>query len=211
MFNLNVFFSALALAAGQVVGIGPQNAYVIRQGLARQHIVPIVLVCIVCDVALISLGVFGLGSVLAHVPGFIPLVTWCGAGFIIWLGIRALRSAWHSHSLKLGDQVVSDKRVAIRTILLVTLLNPYVWLDTVVLIGGVSVAYGAAGRVSFIAGALFASVAWFVTVGFLSGKLAPWFEKPASWRVLDAVIACVMFATAASLIVNFALPSLASG
>lgn len=205
MFNINVFLSAFALAAGQIVGIGPQNAYVIRQGIARRHIVPIVVICIVCDVLLISLGVLGIGTLLAAIPGFITLVSWLGAGFIAWLGLRALRSSLQPQASSLEGDIVHERRGAIRSVLLLTLLNPYVWLDTVVLIGGLSAAYGEAGRLSFIGGALLASILWFSTVGFLAGRLAPYFAKPTSWRILDGVIALVMFATAISLLLNFGL------
>lgn len=203
MFNLTIFLSAFALAAGQIVGIGPQNAYVIRQGIARSHILPIVAVCIVCDVLLISLGVLGVGTLLAAIPGFITVVSWLGAGFIVWLGLRSLRSAWRPQASSLGSDIVYERKGAIRSILLLTLLNPYVWLDTVVLIGGLSAAYGEAGRASFIGGAMLASILWFSTVGFLAGRLAPYFAKPLSWRILDGVVALVMFATAISLLINF--------
>ncbi|CUA82801.1 MULTISPECIES: LysE/ArgO family amino acid transporter [Gulbenkiania] len=203
--NWSIYLSALGLTASQIVGIGPQNAYVLRQGIGRSHVLPIVTICIACDILLIGSGVLGLGRLIATQPMLIQVVTWGGAGFIIWLGIKALRNALRPGALTVQGGVERDRKTAIRTILMVTLLNPYVWLDTVVLIGSLSTVYGESGRVPFLLGSLTASFCWFAGIGFFAGKLAPYFEKPASWRVLDGFIAAVMFFTAGMLVVNFGL------
>jgi L-lysine exporter family protein LysE/ArgO len=206
MLEMPVLLSAAALMGSQIVSIGPQNAFILRQGLARSHILPIIVICIVCDILLVSLGVLGLGRVLNSVPGLITCITLAGAGFIAWMGYRSLVSSLKPRRGDLSGAVECDRRAAIRTVLAVTLLNPYVWLDTVVIIGGLSAAYGPTGRVSFMIGSLLASALWFCTLGGLSGFLARWFEHPASWRILDGVIACVMFATAISLLMRSGLP-----
>jgi L-lysine exporter family protein LysE/ArgO len=95
MFNWNVYLAALGLSTSQIVGIGPQNAFIIRQGIGRSHILPIVLICIVADVMLISCGVLGMGKVIGAIPGFVQTVAWLGAGFLLWLGFKSFRAALH--------------------------------------------------------------------------------------------------------------------
>ncbi|WP_374497168.1 LysE/ArgO family amino acid transporter [Vogesella indigofera] len=203
--SLNVYLSALALSASQIVGIGPQNAFVIRQGIGRQHVLPIVLICIVCDVLLIAAGVLGMGRLVAALPGFVGVVTWAGAAFLLWLSFKAFRAAWQPGRLDASGGIERDRKKVIRTILLVTLLNPYVWLDTVVLIGSVSSVYGTDNAGVFLLGCITSSVLWFVLVGFGAGRLAPWFEKPASWRLMDVAIGCIMLLTAIMLVRNYGL------
>ncbi|AXE31975.1 lysine transporter LysE [Chromobacterium phragmitis] len=205
MFNFSVFLSALGISFSQIVGIGPQNAYVLRQGIGRSHVLPIIAICIAADVLLIAAGVLGVGKVVAGIPGFISVVTWAGAAFILWLGFKSFRSAMNAGGMSLEGGVERDRKSAIRTILVVTLLNPFVWLDTVVLIGSVSSVYGEHGALSFLMGSLSASVLWFGAIGLFAGKLAPLFTKPASWRALDCVIGFVMLFTAAMLIYNYGL------
>lgn len=200
MFNTQVALAAFSLSLSQIVGIGPQNAFVIRQGIGHSHVLPIVLICIVCDLLLIAAGVFGMGSMVLSIPGFLPLVTWTGAAFILWLGIKAFRSACKPATLRTEGGSVRDRDEVIRTLLAVTLLNPYVWLDTVILIGSLSAAYGTEARLSFLAGSSTASVLWFVAIGVFSMKLAPLFRQERSWRVLDVMVGVLMVMTAASLI-----------
>ena len=209
MFNFSVYLSALGLSIGQIVGIGPQNAFVLRQGIGRSHILPIVAICIVADVFLIACGVMGVGKLLNAIPGFIVTVTWLGAGFILWLGYKAFRSALTPGAMSLAGGVERDRKRAIRTVLAVTLLNPYTWLDTVVLIGGVSAIYGESAAPSFLLGDLSASVLWFGGIGCFAGKLAPLFQRPQSWRVLDCVIGLVMLFTAFMLLRNYGFEAMA--
>lgn len=205
MFNFNVFLAALGISGGQIISIGPQNAFVLRQGIGRSHVLPIIAVCIIADILLITSGVLGMGKVIASVPGFLTTVTWLGAAFLLWLAFKAFRSAVRPGTLSLAGGVERDRKRAIRTILMVTLLNPYVWLDTVVLIGGVSTVYGEEAMLSFLLGSLAASVLWFCSIGFFAGKLAPLFQKESSWRVLDVVIGVVMLLTASLLVWNYGL------
>lgn len=203
MSNMTVFLSAAALSASQIVGIGPQNTFVIRQGLARRHIVPIVLLCIACEAMLVSLGVLGLGQAVNRIPGVAGIALIVSALLLTGLGLRALRAALSRHAAATGGTVEHQRRGAILRLLLVTLLNPYAWFDTVVLIGGVSAACAPIDRPAFIAGCLSAATVWFVSLGILSGRLAPWFERPSSWRMLDGAVATVMFASAASMLWQF--------
>ena len=203
MFNLNVYLAALGLSTSQIVGIGPQNAFIIRQGIGRSHILPIVLICIVADVMLISCGVLGMGKIIGAIPGFVQMVAWLGAGFLLWLGFKSFRAALHPGALKLDGSVERDREKAIRTILLVTLLNPYVWLDTVILIGSVASVYGSQAAPSFILGSITASVMWFTGIGFFASKLAPLFQQERSWRILDCAIGLIMLFTSSLLLWNY--------
>lgn len=198
-----VFLAAAALSASQIVSIGPQNAFVLRQGLARQHIRLIVLLCIVFEALLVGLGVLGLGGALHRIPGFAPFALLSSGLLIAWLGWRALRAALGPRTGTPGADVLLDRRAAVNRLLLVTLLNPYVWFDTVVLVGGVSAACVPGDRLAFFAGSLCAAAVWFLLLGVLSGRLAPWFERPGSWRALDAGVALVMFVSAASMLWQF--------
>ena len=119
--SLNVYLSALALSASQIVGIGPQNAFVIRQGIGRQHVLPIVLICIVCDVLLIAAGVLGMGRLVAALPGFVGVVTWAGAAFLLWLllDVNSLAEPSWQRALNTGALV-----------LIGLLLTPWRWLVT---------------------------------------------------------------------------------
>ena len=205
MFDLSVYGAAFTLAASQIVGIGPQNAFVLKQGIARSHVLPIVLICIVADTVLIVAGVFGVGTQLASVPAFIPTIAWAGAAFLGYLALKSWRSALWPCTMRVSGAVEHGRSAVLRTVLAVTLLNPYVWLDTVFLIGGLSAVYGYEGRWSFVLGSSTASILWFTAVGFGAALLAPLFQHPRSWRVLDALIGCVLLLTAASLLRNFAL------
>lgn len=194
-----VFFSAFSLMASQMVGVGPQNSFLLRQGVARKHVRRVVLICIACDVLLLTMGVFGFGRVLKGMPLLLELLFWLGIAFMCGLGVRSLRSAMRRQALDLQGEVMQCASQVQRHALTVTLLNPLVWMDSVVLIGSVSTLYAATEQWLFMAGALAASALWFVSVGFGAGQLAPWFRRPASWRVLDLLIGSMMFYMAASL------------
>jgi len=130
-------------------------------------------------------------------------VAWLGAAFLLWLGIKAFRSAWNPSGTDMSGQAEKQYGKAMRALIIVTLFNPYVWLDTVILIGGVSSVYGRHAAPSFILGSFCASLLWFSIIGFFAGKLSPLFNKPSSWRVLDGVIGLVMLATSSLLLFNF--------
>ncbi len=205
--NASVVASAFGLSLAQIVGIGPQNAYVLRQGIARSHIVLIVAVCILCDIILMTCGVFGMGKIIADIPGLITGLAWLGAAFIFWLGFKSFRAAMLSGhgALSLEGNVERDRATVCRTLLMVTILNPYALLDTIVLIGGISTVYGKANQGAFLLGSTMASAVWFVAVGVFAARLAPWFAKPVSWRILDGLIGVVMGLTGVLMIVNFGL------
>lgn len=197
--STQIFLSAFSLAASQIIGIGPQNAFVLKQGLLRRHVAEVVVFCVLCDVLLISAGVFGVGSMLASQPQLLKWLVWLGAALMFWLSWQSFRTAWQQRSL-MGDDVPQDRRAVFQRLMVVTLLNPYVWLDTVVLIGSISAAYGRDGQVWFMSGALAASLLWFSAIGLGARYLVPWFNRPENWQRLDAVIGAVMLLTAVALL-----------
>jgi L-lysine exporter family protein LysE/ArgO len=175
---------------------------VLRMGLKRQHVGLTVLVCILCEALLISVGVAGVGTMVESSPLLLSLARWGGALFLAWYGLRAWRSAFGRHALNAAPNAEIGLREALLTVLAATLLNPHVYLDTVVLLGAIGGQQGQEGKWWFALGAMSAGAAWFVLLGFGARILAPWFAKPAAWRLLDAVIGVVMLSLAVSLLVN---------
>lgn len=197
---LPFYLKGVGLGAGLIVAIGSQNAHVLRMGLRRQHVALTVLVCILCEVMLISAGVAGVGTMVERSPALLALARWGGAAFLVWYGLRAWHSAWGRHALDAGPHAAQlSARQALTTVLAVTLLNPHVYLDTVVLLGAVGGQQGAAGKWWFALGAMSAAFAWFMLLGFGARLLSPWFAKPSAWRMLDGAIGVVMLVLAATL------------
>ncbi len=196
-----VFAQGFATSAALIVAIGAQNAFVLRQGLKREHVAAVVAVCALSDALLITLGIAGLGALVQRQPGLLAAARWGGAAFLLAYGAFAARRAWRGEALDAtGDAPATPLRGAIAACLAFTYLNPHCWLDTVVLLGSISTQQPAAARPWFGAGAVAASFVWFATLGFGARALAGVFARPAAWRVLDALIALVMWAIAVSLL-----------
>jgi L-lysine exporter family protein LysE/ArgO len=189
----------LALGLGLIIAIGAQNAFVLRCGLARRFVLPVVLLCAVSDALLIAAGCLGLGSLIGGQPGLLRLVAAGGAAFLAWYGLAALRRALHPQGLAAENGLPATLGGALATAAAFTWLNPHVYLDTVVLLGGISSQFPGMERVAFGAGAASASFAWFLALGYGARALTPLFARPAAWRVLDLLIALVMFAIATPL------------
>ncbi len=184
-----------------IIAIGAQNAYVLRQGLRREHVLAVVAVCAVSDVVLIAVGVGGLGRLIEAAPWLIDTMRLGGAAFLIAYGLLAARRAWKPSAISTeAAGGPTSLRTAVTTCLALTWLNPHVYLDTVILLGSVAATHGD-DRWWFGAGAAVGSIAWFATLGYGARVLRPLFARPAAWRVLDALIALIMFAIAASLLV----------
>ncbi|MCU1543471.1 MAG: Lysine efflux permease [Microbacteriaceae bacterium] len=193
--------AGLGLGLSLIVAIGAQNAFVLRQGLRREHVLPVVLVCAVSDAVLIVAGVAGAGAVFAVAPDVLTVVTWAGAIFLVGYGVLAARRAIRPTALAAGASSVSTPlAAAVATCLALTWLNPHVYLDTVVLLGSIANTHGG-DRWWFGAGATLGSVLWFTALGFGARLLQPVFARPAAWRVLDGVVAVVMVVIAVSLVV----------
>jgi len=175
---------------------------VLRQGLRREHVLIVVVVCAASDAILITAGVAGLGVLIQQAGWILVVVRIAGAAFLTWYGIGAAGRAIKPKVLEAdegGDRMT--RAAAISTVLALTWLNPHVYLDTVVLLGSIGGTYGDA-RWWFALGATIGSIVWFTALGFGSRALRPLFAKPVAWRVLDALIAVVMFAIAISLVVG---------
>ncbi|GAA1529858.1 L-lysine exporter [Dactylosporangium maewongense] len=193
--------SALAgfgFSLGLIVAIGAQNAFVLRQGLRREHVGPVVAICAAADATLMSAGIAGLGVVVAGAPAVLTVVRWAGAAFLLGYAVLAARRALRPAALTPLDHPPAALRATLLACLAFTFLNPHVYLDTVVLLG--TVAHQHQDRWAFGAGAAAASLLWFAALGFGARRLAPLLARPAAWRVVDAAIAVVMAALAVSLV-----------
>jgi L-lysine exporter family protein LysE/ArgO len=197
---LPAFTKGFVLSAGLIIAIGAQNMFVLRQGLKREHVAPIVLFCALADATLIVAGVNGLGAVLALIPGLSLVLSLGGAAFLSWYGISALRRAANPSALLVGNEAGMSLGAALAGAAAFTLLNPHVYIDTVMLMGAVGVSLPPLERPLFMAGAALASLVWFSALGFGARFLAPLFARPMAWRVLDLAIGVMMLALAASLV-----------
>jgi L-lysine exporter family protein LysE/ArgO len=194
--------SGLGFGASLIIAIGAQNAFVLRQGLRREHVGIVVALCALSDAVLIAAGVGGLGSLLQFSPWALLVVRVAGAVFLLVYGALAARRALRPGRLEsaVGGPAASAAAV-VGTTLALTWLNPHVYLDTVVLLGSVSATHGAE-RWWFGLGAACASVLWFSALGFGARLLRPVFARPRAWRILDGLVAVVMVAIAVSLLIG---------
>jgi L-lysine exporter family protein LysE/ArgO len=203
-----VFLQGLALSFGLIVAIGAQNAFVLRQGLRREHVASVVFFCAAVDAALITAGVFGMAEALNDRPQLAQVLAWLGAVFLAWYGWKALQRMRNPAQLQAssgGDNM--SRWHAIAQAAAFTLLNPHVYLDTVVLVGSMGAQQPEALQIWFVAGASLASASWFSLLGFGARWLAPWFAHPRAWQVLDGIIGLTMCLLAA-LMLSHALYSI---
>lgn len=202
------FFAGLGLGLSLIIAIGAQNAYVLRQGIRREHVLAVVIICALSDAALILAGVAGLGFVLERMPWLIVVAQWLGAAFLFFYGLSAARRALRAKSdvLGAGD---GDRSVrpggrlpaVVLTVLALTWLNPHVYLDTVLMLGSIAATHGDQ-RWVFATGAVLASVVWFSALGYGARRLSTQLNTPRAWRILDAAIAVIMIGLAVSLVVQ---------
>lgn len=193
------YLNGVLIAAGLIMAIGTQNAFVLAQGLRREHHLPVALLCIVCDVLLVTAGVFGLATMLAQNPTLLAVARWGGVVFLLWYGSQALRRACSRQSLQHSEVIGQrSRRAVLLSALAVTLLNPHVYIDTVLLIGSLGAQQTVPG--AYVAGAASASLLWFTTLAVGAAWLAPWLARPATWRLLDLMVAVMMFTVAAQLV-----------
>jgi len=197
----SAFATGFALSATLIIAIGAQNAFVLRQGIRREHVVPIVVFCALADLVLIAAGVAGLAGILGDSPDLVALLTIAGSAFLLWYGIRALRRALAPDALHAGlGTVPLTLRAAMAQAAGFTLLNPHVYLDTVLLMGSIGTRQPPDMRGWFVGGAACASGVWFTTLGFGARLLAPIFARPRAWQVLDTLVGLTMLTLAVLLI-----------
>lgn len=218
------YLAGLGLGLSLIVAIGAQNVFVLRQGLRREHVGVVVLICAVSDALLIALGVSGMGAAIASRPWLETGARWAGAVFLLGYAVLAARRAWRGgETLTVDDAAAADgatvpqgdgqdgpggagvrlaasprMRTVAVTALALTWLNPHVYLDTVLLLGSVAGSYGDA-RWLFAAGAITGSIVWFTGLGYGARLLGGVLDRPGAWRVLDGIIAAVMAVLALTL------------
>lgn len=209
--------SGIGLGLSLIIAIGAQNVFVLRQGIRREHVLPVVIICAVSDALLIAAGVAGLGFVISAAPWLVVVARWAGALFLLAYGILAARRAWRGGEQLRVDPADAETSIArssgggtstatrtalapvIATALALTWLNPHVYLDTVLMLGSIAATHGE-DRWLFAAGAITASILWFTALGFGARYLGRWLRTERSWRILDALIAVVMITLAVSLV-----------
>lgn len=200
--SLQAMLSGFGLGVSLVSVIGAQNAFVLKQGLKREFVFTVCTICFLCDIILISIGAGGFGAVLASSPLLLKVACWGGAAFLMLYGLRSFWGAFKPAAiLSTEDSPACDAllKVALTTLAL-TLLNPHVYLDTVLLLGSLAAQFQQTDRIVFALGAMAASFVWFYGLGYGSRLLEPILRKPVAWRILDALIGGIMWAIATNLL-----------
>lgn len=195
---MNAALLGFAASLSLIVAIGAQNAFVLRQGIRDEHVLPVVIICAASDLALIIAGVAGVGALFTSHPQVMTIARYGGAAFLIGYGLLAARRAIRPQVMTPSEEGPARLSAVLATCLALTFLNPHVYLDTVVLLGTLANRQGE-GRWLFAAGAAVASAVWFFSLGFGARRLAGLFASPGTWRVLDGIIAVIMLALGFSL------------
>lgn len=203
-FCLSPLIEGLGIGAALIIAIGAQNAFVLKQGISQNHVLATVLICAFIDTLLIIVGISGLGQILTSNIFLLHFARWGGVVFLTYYGFRSFRAAFKTQSLEihLGKSPLPNLKETITTALALSLLNPHVFLDTVVLLGSIGAQFSPLERPFFALGAIVASFIWFFCMGFGARYLRPFFQKPISWKILDCLIGCIMWAIALSLILG---------
>jgi len=193
------FFEGLALSASLIIAIGSQNAFVLTQALKGNHALLIALVCIILDGLLIFSGVYGLGALINKNPQFVIAATWMGIAFLMFYGFLAFKRAASPGHILIGESKMLSVKASIGTTLAISLLNPHVYLDTVVLLGSIGGQYQGSGAFYFALGAFVASMLWFLSLSLTGKGLAPYLREDKHWQRLDMLIGLIMWLAAFSL------------
>ena len=189
------FLPGLLTGFSLIIAIGAQNAFVIRQGLTKKHVLLVVAICAISDALLILLGVAGLGAIISGLPWLLEIIRWFGVAYLTWFGIRSIRSALKTQVLDASGVQSASAKTAVLSVLGFTFLNPHVYLDTVILLGSIGNQFGQ-DKWWFALGAAVSSILWFSSIGFGARAASRFMAKPVFWKVLDLVIAAVMFGIA---------------
>ncbi len=201
-FDFAAAFEGLLLGAGLIIAIDVQNAFVLRQGLLRRHILPVALVCSFADALLIAAGVGGFGRLVQSVPVLLTIFTALGATFLFFYGAVAFRNALHPGTLEAATAEKAGLGAVLAACLAFTFLNPHVYFDTLVLIGASSARFPTPSAIAFGIGAALASFLWFFGLAYGARLLTPIFARPAAWRVLDLLIGIIMWTIGAKLAIE---------
>lgn len=191
----------LILGAGMIIPIGAQNSFILNQGIKRNHHILAATICILCDVLLITIGIFGGGKLISSNELLMLFITIGGILFLLVYGGMSFRSALRNqyHKVESVDKRPSRKMIIVTTFA-VTLLNPHVYLDTIIILGSVGGTFEGEDRVAFAVGTILASVLWFYALAIAAAKLAPWLSRSKVQQTIDIVVGLIMFAVAYSLV-----------
>jgi L-lysine exporter family protein LysE/ArgO len=190
------FFTGAAL----IIAIGAQNAFVLKQGILRNHVFIITLICMLIDALLIVIGVSGFGIILSENHLLLICAKWGGAAFLIFYGFLSFKSVLKNETLNIDSNPKKlSLKAAVLTVLALSLLNPHVYLDTVVLLGSIGAQALPEQRPYFMLGAIVASIIWFSSLGYGAKFLQPLFKKAKAWKVLDFITGSIMWVIAISL------------
>lgn len=201
---LESYLTGLVVCGGLIIAIGAQNAYLLSQAIRREHHWPVAAICAVCDASLFTLGMFGVSAALTAVPQALEFLRWLGVVFLGWLAIQAAVRVFRGRAaLTVGAATRGSLRKVILTTLAVTLLNPQVYLDTLLLVPAIGAQQSSA--VAFVIGASTASVVWFSLLAWGAAALAPVLSRPLAWRIIDGLIGLMMAAIALQLAFNGSL------
>jgi len=187
------WLAGLSLGASLVVAVGAQNTFVLQQGLRREHVGAVVALCLGLDAVLMTAGVNGVAAVFGAHPRLLAAMGWAGAGFLLWYAWQAARRAWTGQAL--AASTTGKPRPlppVLAQALACTLLNPHVYIDTLLLVGAVGAQQPPDLRPAFVIGCVCASAVWFAGLGFGARLLAPVFARPVAWRWLDSGVALTM-------------------
>lgn len=194
--DMTTYLTGMTMGLSLIVAIGAQNAFVLRQGLRNQYVFAVCLTCALSDAILIIIGVTSLERIVGVLPLLNPVMRYGGAAFLIWYGCKSALSAFRgSAALDVGADAPASFVATFATCLALTWLNPHVYLDTVVLLGTISTRFPG-HQFEFAAGAVTGSFLFFFSLGYGAVRLRPIFSRPATWRILDALIACTMWVIA---------------
>ncbi|MEH0018497.1 MAG: LysE/ArgO family amino acid transporter [Desulfobacter sp.] len=196
---LSAYITGLGAGAGLIIAIGAQNAFVLSQGVRKNHYLLVALICAICDAVLVTIGVSGTGRLIASSPAIAGVAGIGGAVFLFAYGARAFYSAARGNRLETDRTAPASLRAVVLATFAVTLLNPHVYIDTVLLLGSIAGQFSSPGHIAFGAGAVTASFAWFFSLGIGATFLAPLFRRKWSWRVLDTFVGIVMWTIGISL------------
>ncbi|MCH8081049.1 MAG: amino acid transporter [Proteobacteria bacterium] len=196
-------YAGFLISLGLILAIGPQNAYVIRKGLKKRHVFLVTTLCFLSDALLIALGAAGVGALLQD-GGILSLViTGAGVLFLFWYGAKSFKDAFHPTTMTKEDIKEAGKQaqgkgwgIVVLTVLAFTYLNPHVYIDTLVILGGLSAQYEMPARLYFVAGAIIGSAVWFYGIGYGAGFFSKTFENPKAWRILDIFVGIIMWGAA---------------
>ena len=197
---LIAFGQGAILNAGLIIAIGAQNAFVLSQGLKRNYVWTTTLVCSVCDVILIIIGIFFADSGKQLAGDYVKYMLWAAAAYLIWFGIISARAIGKNESLTNSGITLKSAKGAIMTSIALSLLNPHAIIDMTVIFGGISTQFEGSQKIAFAIGGMLISLLWFLSLGFGAAKLSPLLNQPLTWRIINGIIALMMFAIAASLL-----------